>query len=191
MLIGVLAMQGAFREHQLMLSACGVDSRQVRKPEDLNGLDGLIIPGGESTTISKLLADYGLFEPLKLLGKEGMPVFGTCAGAILLAKEIEDSSFERLRLMDIRVKRNAFGRQLESFEEDLEMPVLTGGPFRAVFIRAPHITGTGPKVEALASYGGRVVCARQGSLLAAAFHPELTVDRRLHEYFLNICKCPK
>lgn len=191
MLIGVLAMQGAFREHQLMLSACGVDSRQVRKPEDLNGLDGLIIPGGESTTISKLLADSGLFEPLRLLGKEGMPVFGTCAGAILLAKEIEDASFERLGLMDIRVKRNAFGRQVESFEEDLEIPALTGGPFRAVFIRAPRITGAGPEVDVLARYGDKVVCARQGSSLAAAFHPELTADRRLHEYFLNMCKSPR
>lgn len=191
MVIGVLAMQGAFREHQLMLSACGAGSRQVRKPEDLKNLDGLIIPGGESTTISKLLTDYGLINPIRLLGKEGMPIFGTCAGAILLAKKIEDSSFERLELMDIRVKRNAFGRQMESFEEDLEILGLGGGPFRAIFIRAPHITGAGPEVEVLACYEDKVACARQGLLLAASFHPELTADRRLHEYFLNMCKNPK
>lgn len=185
--IGVLAMQGAFREHQMMLAACGADSRQVRKPADLEGLDGLIIPGGESTTIGKLLTDYKLLEPLRVLGQEGMPIFGTCAGAIILAKEIEDSLSQWLKLMDVKVKRNAFGRQVESFEEDLEIPVLAGGLFRAVFIRAPYITDAGPGVEILARVAGKIACARQGRLLVASFHPELTSDKRLHKYFLEIC----
>ncbi|MEW5898212.1 MAG: pyridoxal 5'-phosphate synthase glutaminase subunit PdxT, partial [Bacillota bacterium] len=130
MLIGVLAMQGAFREHQQALAGCGVESIQIRRPEQLADIDGLIIPGGESTTIAKLMKDYGLFERVKTLGEKGMPIFGTCAGMILLAREIEGSDQPRLGLMDIKVRRNAYGRQVDSFEEDLEIPVLGKEPFR-------------------------------------------------------------
>ncbi|MGB9903629.1 MAG: pyridoxal 5'-phosphate synthase glutaminase subunit PdxT, partial [Desulfotomaculales bacterium] len=150
MIVGVLALQGAFREHQEMLAACGVKSVQVRKTEELEKIDALIIPGGESTTIGKLMKVRGLLEPVTVLSKQGMPVFGTCAGLILLAKEIEGSNQVRIGLMNIKVKRNAFGRQVESFEEELEIAALGKDPFRAVFIRAPYITETAPSVEVLA-----------------------------------------
>jgi len=185
-IVGVLALQGAFREHQLMLAGLGVSSAQIRKPADLQNIGALIIPGGESTTISKLLADYELFDRIVSLVEGGLPVLGTCAGTILLAKEIEDSTLPGLGLMDLRVRRNAFGRQVDSFEEDLPVPVLGDEPFRAVFIRAPQITGAGPDVEVLASYNGRIVMARQNKMLAVTFHPELTADQRLHKYFLNL-----
>lgn len=185
MLIGVLALQGAFREHQWALEACGVESRQIRKPADLNGIDGLIIPGGESTTIGKLMVDYGLLEPVRGMAASGMPVFGTCAGLILLAREIVNSNQPRLGVMDVKVERNAFGRQVDSFEADLEIEGLGGPPFRAVFIRAPYIVEVWNGVQVLARFEDKVVCARQGNLLAAAFHPELTSDLRLHRYFLN------
>mgnify|MGYP005837316471 CR=1 FL=1 len=188
MLIGVLALQGAFREHQEMLAACGVKTIQVRRPAELEKVDALVIPGGESTTIGKLMKDYGLFEPIKKRGEEGMPIFGTCAGLVLLAKEIEGSNQERIGLMNVAAKRNAYGRQVDSFEEDLEIPALGNEPFRAVFIRAPYITGTAPGVEVLAVHDGKVVCAREGVFLAAAFHPELTDDPRMHKYFLEIVK---
>jgi 5'-phosphate synthase pdxT subunit len=188
MIVGVLALQGAFREHQEMLAACGVKSIQVRKPEELEKIDALIIPGGESTTIGKLMKERGLLGPITVLSKQGMPVFGTCAGLILLAKEIEESNQERIGLMNIKVRRNAFGRQVESFEEDLEIAALGKDPFRAVFIRAPYITETAPSVAVLAVYRERPVCVQEGAFLAAAFHPELTGDRRLHEYFLEMVK---
>ncbi|SHF31123.1 pyridoxal phosphate synthase yaaE subunit [Desulfofundulus australicus DSM 11792] len=191
MLIGVLALQGAFREHQEMLASLGVESRQVRKPEQLEGIDGLIIPGGESTTMGKLLQDYHLFEPIRQMALQGMPVFGTCAGLILLAREITGSSQPRLGLMDITVARNAFGRQVESFEVDLSVPVLGEEPLRAVFIRAPYIVSTGPEVEVLARYGDKIVLARQGRFIGCAFHPELTDDTRLHRLFLEQCGLKK
>lgn len=186
MRIGVLALQGAFIEHQKSLAACGVESMQIRKPEQLEGIQGLIIPGGESTTMGKLMNQFDLFEPIVNLGQKGTPIFGTCAGMIMLAREIYGSEQPRLGLMDIEVERNAFGRQVESFEADLEVPVLGEDPFKAVFIRAPYIHRVGDPVEILAQYGEKIVLARQGHYLAAAFHPELTGDLRLHRYFLNM-----
>ncbi|MCL6447970.1 MAG: pyridoxal 5'-phosphate synthase glutaminase subunit PdxT [Armatimonadetes bacterium] len=188
MLIGVLAMQGAFREHQQALTGCGVESVQIRRPEQLADVDGLIIPGGESTAIAKLMINYDLFERVKELGEKGMPIFGTCAGMILLAREIEGSDQPRLGLMEIKVRRNAYGRQVDSFEEDLEIPVLGKEPFRAVFIRAPQILEAKNNVEVLARQGEKIVLAQEGNFLAAAFHPELTDDLRLHKYFLEIVK---
>jgi len=186
MVIGVLALQGAFIEHQKTLAACGVDSVQIRKPEQLEGIKGLIIPGGESTTMGKLMHQFHLFEPLVELGRKGIPIFGTCAGMIMLAKDIIGSTQPRLGLMDISVQRNAFGRQVESFEADLEVPEIGKEPFRAVFIRAHYIEKVGENVQVLASFKDKIVLARQGSLLAAAFHPELTDDLRMHRYFLNM-----
>ncbi len=185
MLIGVLALQGAFREHQWSLEKCGAQTRQVRKPRELDGLDALVIPGGESTTMGKLLKDFDLMEPIKKLARAGMPVFGTCAGLIMLAKHIRNSTQETLALMDIEVERNAFGRQVDSFEVDLHMPWLGKTPYRAVFIRAPYITRVDNEVEVLARFNEKIVCARQGRFLVAAFHPELTDDLRLHRFFLN------
>ncbi|MEW5953420.1 MAG: pyridoxal 5'-phosphate synthase glutaminase subunit PdxT [Bacillota bacterium] len=187
--IGVLALQGAFREHQASLAACGVKARQIRKPEHLEGLDGLIIPGGESTTMGKLLMEFKLFDPLLKLTSQGLPVFGTCAGLILLAREIVGSEQPRLGLMDMTVERNAFGRQVDSFEAQVDIDVLGKPPVPAVFIRAPYIVKAGPGLEILARYEGKIVCAQQGCFLTAAFHPELTPDIRLHKYFLeNIIK---
>lgn len=188
MIIGVLALQGAFREHEKMLRACGegIETRQVRLPAQLEGLDGLVIPGGESTTMGKLMIQYGLLDPIKELAQRGVRIFGTCAGLIMLAKDIAGSAQPRIGLMDMSVERNAFGRQVESFEDDLEIPGLGPAPFRGVFIRAPYILKVGTGVEILARYGEKIVCARQKNLLAAAFHPELTEDTRLHRYFLNI-----
>jgi 5'-phosphate synthase pdxT subunit len=155
-------------------------------PEDLAGLDGLVIPGGESTTISRLMLEFDLKKPVRGLGREGLPILGTCAGMILLASKVDDSRLEALGLMDIGVKRNAFGRQVDSFETHLNMPALGQEPFRAVFIRAPVIESVGPGTEVLARLpDGAVVAARQGSLLASAFHPELTADPRFHRYFLD------
>lgn len=185
MRIGVLAAQGAFREHVRALAACGAAAVEVRKPEQLDGLDGLVIPGGESTAIARILLDFGLFDRVRALGEAGLPIFGTCAGMVLLAKEIEGSTQPRLGLMDITVRRNAFGRQVESFEADLDIPVLGAAPLRGVFIRAPYVVRTGPGVQVLASLEGKIVLVEQGRLLAAAFHPELTTDLRLHRYFLH------
>jgi 5'-phosphate synthase pdxT subunit len=185
MLIGVLALQGAFREHQQTLAALGVSSRRVKKPEDLDGLDGLIIPGGESTTMSKLLGDYHLLTPLKDKTAAGLPVFGTCAGLIIMAKDIYGSNQTRLGLLDILVARNAFGRQVESFEDKLIIPAVGEKPFPAVFIRAPYVMEAKPEVKILATYKEKIVFVQQGKCLAAAFHPELTSDYRLHQYFIN------
>jgi len=187
MKIGVLALQGDFAEHVAVLERLGADAREVRLPGQLDGLDGLIIPGGESTTIARLLERWELLEPIRGRARDGMAVWGTCAGAILLAERANDLDREGLRLMDITVERNAFGRQVDSFEVDLDVPALGPTPFHAVFIRAPRITYLGPKAEALASLAdGTVGAARQGRLLATAFHPELTNDARFHEYFLAV-----
>lgn len=186
MKIGVLALQGAFREHRLMFERCGASVVEVRKPDELEGLDGLAIPGGESTTIGKLMVEWGLLERIKARAAAGMGIYGTCAGMILLAKDIVGSSQPRLGLMDTVVQRNAYGRQRESFEADLTVPELGDKPVRAVFIRAPYIVSAGPAVQVLAAVNDRIVLARQGRLLASAFHPELTDDERIHRYFLSL-----
>tara|TARA_B100002003_G_C14029993_1_gene496545 strand:+ start:311 stop:889 length:579 start_codon:yes stop_codon:yes gene_type:complete len=187
MKIGVLASQGAFAEHIAMLHQLGVDAVPVRLPQELDGLDGLIIPGGESTSISKLMLDYNLVNEIKNLAENGLPIFGTCAGMIMLANKVPDSRVEPLELMKIGVRRNAFGRQKESFETDINIPVLGEKPFPAVFIRAPAIEQSNSDVEILAKlHDGTIVAARQGKLLASAFHPELTDDLRFHQYFLDI-----
>lgn len=191
---GVLALQGDFFEHIQVLRRLGVEAREVRLPEHLEGLDGLIIPGGESTTIGKLAVAYHLVEPIRRMAKEGIPIWGTCAGMILLAKDVGQDQ-PLIGAMDITVKRNAFGRQVDSFETDLFIPALDvvstveerGKPFRAIFIRAPYIQKVGHGVEELAHLAdGTVVAARQGNLLATAFHPELADDTRFHRYFLNM-----
>lgn len=183
--VGVLALQGAFLEHTRALAACGCRAVEIRKAEQLDDCRALIIPGGESTTIGKLMDRGGLWEPVRRFAAEGRPIFGTCAGMVLLAKEIESSEQPRLGLMDIVVMRNAFGRQVESFEADIHVPVLGDPPVRGVFIRAPYVTAVGRGVETLASFDDKVVLVRQGRLLAGAFHPELTADTRLHKYFLR------
>ena len=187
MKIGVLASQGAFAGHIAVLSQLGVKTVPVRLPQELMGLDGLIIPGGESTSIGRLVLAYDLVDGIKDLARGGLPVFGTCAGMILLAKKNSDSYPEPLELMDITVKRNAFGRQKESFETEILIPVLGEKPFPGVFIRAPLIEQVDDGVEILVRLAdGAVVAARQNNLLASAFHPELTDDLRFHQYFLDI-----
>jgi pyridoxal 5'-phosphate synthase pdxT subunit len=188
---GVLALQGDFAEHEAALADLGVGSRLVHRPEDLSGLDGLVIPGGESTTMSMLLESSGLADPL---GKElaaGLPAFGTCAGMILLARRIADGREDQrcYGSIDIVVRRNGYGRQLESFECDLDAPAFGEIQLPAVFIRAPVVVETGPEVEVLATHEGvtPVVC-RQGPVLVSAFHPELTRDRRLHELFVSMMR---
>jgi pyridoxal 5'-phosphate synthase pdxT subunit len=193
--IGVLAVQGDFAEHAAMLRRAARDLgfdvgvREVRVPRDLDGLDGLIVPGGESTTMGKLLVAYGLEEPIRAAARDGLPVWGTCAGMILLARDIVGGEPDgRIGLMDLTVQRNAFGRQINSFEVDLPFAGLEE-PLHAVFIRAPLVEKLGPSVEALASLpDGRVVAARQGNLLATAFHPELTPDTSLHAWFIESCR---
>jgi 5'-phosphate synthase pdxT subunit len=187
MKIGVLALQGDFIEHISILKKLGVKAIPVRKPDELKNLDGLIIPGGESTTITNLMYSSSLFKPLKELARAGLPIMGTCAGMVLMAKKISNSDVSPLALMDIEVRRNAFGRQVASFETELTMPALGEKPFAAIFIRAPMILDTGPEVEILARLdSGTIVAARQDSKLAIAFHPELGSDLRLHRYFLEM-----
>ena len=189
--IGVLALQGAFREHAAALRRLGADVCEVRQLKDMEGLEGMVIPGGESTTIGKLLVEWDMLEPLRQRILDGMPVYGSCAGLILLCKEIEGSEQPRLGVLDATVRRNAFGRQVDSFETDLAVKGLDA-PLRAVFIRAPLITAVGPDVDVLArvdmaAHGGegeRIVAVRQGNILATSFHPELTPDTRLHAAFL-------
>ncbi|HHW13619.1 MAG TPA: pyridoxal 5'-phosphate synthase glutaminase subunit PdxT [Firmicutes bacterium] len=183
--IGVLDLQGAVREHLRMVAALGCEAVPVKKVADLEGLQGLILPGGESTTLGKLMHRYGLDEAIKERAEAGMPIYGTCAGLILLAKHIPGSDQLRLGLMDVTVKRNAYGRQVDSFETDLDIPAVGPEPFRAVFIRAPYIESVGHGVEVLAAHAGHIVMARQGRFLVSAFHPELTDDRRVHAYFLE------
>jgi 5'-phosphate synthase pdxT subunit len=189
MKIGVLAVQGAFAEHIETLRKLATEAEPVRLPEHLLRVDGLIIPGGESTTISKLLNAYDMMPAIRDLAARGMPVLGTCAGMILLARNIADDDTPSLGLMDITVRRNAFGRQVESFETDLDMPVLGAEPYPAVFIRAPYIESAGAGVAVLATLAdGTIVAVRQGNRLATAFHPELTDDLRFHRYFLDIVR---
>ena len=176
-LVGVLALQGGFAAHRAMLEPLGAVVREVRVPADLADLDGLVLPGGESTTMTLGIAREGLADPLRAFHERGRPIFGTCAGLIMLDRE-------HLGLMDIVAERNAFGRQLHSFEEDLEFPGIDGGPVRAVFIRAPWIGEHGPGVEVLAEVDGHPVAAREGTLFVISFHPELGDDRRLHAAFL-------
>ncbi|MFN8375260.1 MAG: pyridoxal 5'-phosphate synthase glutaminase subunit PdxT [Anaerolineae bacterium] len=184
--IGVLALQGAFIEHVKMLRTLGAETREVRLPQDLQGLDGLIIPGGESTTIGKLAEEFGLMQPLRDFASTHA-TWGTCAGMIFLAKDIGIDRQPILGLMDIKVNRNAFGRQIDSFEVDLPIKGLGDAPFHAVFIRAPVATQASKGVEVLAALNDQeIVAARQGHLLATAFHPELTDDNRLHSYFVSM-----
>jgi 5'-phosphate synthase pdxT subunit len=178
--VGILAVQGAVSEHEAMLARLGVEVRQVRRPEHLEGLEGLVIPGGESTTIGMLMQEYGLIDAL---ADGHLPIFGTCAGAIVLAKEIAGSAQPRLGLVDVRIVRNAFGRQRESFETDLEVAGV--GRVHAVFIRAPYVDRVGEGVDVLAWLDGKAVLWRQGPFLASSFHPELTDDTRIHRYFVE------
>jgi 5'-phosphate synthase pdxT subunit len=188
MRIGVLALQGAFREHVQMLRGLGVDAREVRLPAGLRECDGLIIPGGESTTIGKIARAYNLIEPIRAMAEAGKPVWGTCAGMILLANDIGPEA-PYAGVMDLKVKRNAFGRQVDSFEVDLNISgvrQLAGAPFHAVFIRAPLVESVGASVEVLARLDdGTIVAARQGNVLATSFHPELTNDSRFHQFFVE------
>jgi len=186
MKIGVLALQGAFREHRLTLETLGCTVTEVRLPKHLEGLAGLVIPGGESTTIGKLMVQYRLLEGIRDFHAAGGAIWGTCAGAILLATEIADSDQPRLGLLEMRVKRNAFGRQVDSFEVALEVTGLSA-PFPAIFIRAPIIESVGAGVEILARHNADIVLVRQGRLLASSFHPELTSDSSLHALFVAIC----
>ncbi|MFC5065435.1 pyridoxal 5'-phosphate synthase glutaminase subunit PdxT [Actinomycetospora atypica] len=193
--VGVLALQGNVPEHLDALRACGADPRPVRRPEELGQVEGLVLPGGESTTLSKLLVTFDLLEPLRARLAEGMPAFGSCAGMILLAREAIDARPDQRQLgaLDIVVRRNAFGRQVQSFEADLAVTGIRGGPVRAVFIRAPWVESVGRGVEVLARVpgsvagpaSGKVVAVRQGPVMATAFHPEQTGDARLHDLFLR------
>ena len=185
--IGILALQGDVREHANALREVGAEPIEVRLPRGLVGLDGLILPGGESTTMRKLIDLYGLREPIQALARGGAALYGTCAGMILLANRIADGDEPVLKLLDITVQRNAYGRQLDSFEADLEVPSLGDEPLYGVFIRAPVVSEVGPDVEVLArDPDGRPIAVRQGRVLATAFHPELTGDRRLHRLLLEL-----
>lgn len=185
--IGVLALQGDFAKHIESLERLGVRATPVRLPEEIERLDGLIIPGGESTTVGKLMSRFGVNKSIIKRIEEGMPIFGTCTGMILLAREIEGSDQPRLGLMDITVRRNAFGRQIDSFETYLDIPDIGGEPVHAIFIRAPFTTSIGNNVKVLAKVDDeRIVFIREGNCLAAAFHPELTDDTRVHRYFLDM-----
>jgi len=188
MKIGVLALQGAFAEHISILEKLGIEAVEVRLPEQLEGLDGLIIPGGESTTLTILMKTYQFTDAIIRLTKSEFPIFGTCAGMIVLANGVtNDGGVEPVGAMAIKVKRNAFGRQVDSFETDLSIPVLGKKPFPGVFIRAPRIESVGKNVEILAKLNGdTIVAVRQGKMLVTSFHPELTDDTRLHKYFLDI-----
>ncbi|HEX4743367.1 MAG TPA: pyridoxal 5'-phosphate synthase glutaminase subunit PdxT [Candidatus Limnocylindria bacterium] len=187
MRVGVLGLQGDFQEHLATFRALGVEAVDVRRPEQLADVDALVIPGGESTTIGKLAERYGFIPVLRERARAGMPIWGTCAGAIFIAKDVPGHPHPIASLMDVSVERNAFGRQVDSFERDLDVSGMEGGPFHAVFIRAPRIAKLGTDVEPLASLDdGTVVAARQGRLLATSFHPELTGDRRFHELFLRL-----
>ena len=186
MKIGVLALQGAVAEHIRMLSVLNTEAIPIRLPSELDSLDALVIPGGESTSISKLLSDYKLIEPIRERAAQGFPLLGTCAGMILLAKNTVDFDGKSIGSMDIEVERNAFGRQIDSFEAELAIPVLGEETFQGIFIRAPLIRRTKPEVEILCQFHNNVVAVKQGKVLGCAFHPELTDDLRFHKYFLDI-----
>ena len=185
--VGVLALQGDVREHAAALSDLGATVVEVRTPEDLGGLDAIVLPGGESTTMSLLLQSSGLFDPVRERLDDGMPAFGTCAGMILLAADVLDGRPDQrsFGVLDIAVRRNAFGRQVDSFETRLDVAGVSGGPVDAVFIRAPFVESVGDGVEVLASVDGHPVLVRQGSRMASAFHPELSDDLRVHQVFLG------
>jgi 5'-phosphate synthase pdxT subunit len=187
--IGVLALQGDFEAHLKMLrERLGVSACLVRTSEEVCAVDGLIIPGGESTTVGKLLARHGLEETIKMRAGERMPIYGTCAGLILLAKHIEGSDQMRLGLLDVTVARNAFGRQIDSFEADIPIPELGEKPVRGVFIRAPYVSSCGKGVEELGRFQDKIVVVRSGNILGSAFHPELTDDTRMHEMFVGMVR---
>jgi pyridoxal 5'-phosphate synthase pdxT subunit len=186
--IGVLALQGDFREHLAVLTGFGADARPIRRPEELADIAGLVIPGGESSVMDKLSREFGLAEPLKAAIAAGLPVYGTCAGMIMLAREILDGieGQQNLGGLDIAVRRNAFGSQVASFEVDLQVPAIGDPPLHAVFIRAPVVESVGDEVSVLAALDdGRVVAVEQGNLMGTSFHPEMTTDHRFHEYFLK------
>ena len=187
-IIGVLALQGAFREHRQALGRLGVESREVRLPGELKGISALIIPGGESITIGKLLVEWELLEAVRRLGRDGLPIWGTCAGAVVMAEKVEERgrllNQPLLRLLPMTARRNAFGRQRESFEADLAIRGLEGA-FRGIFIRAPLLLPEGPEMEVLAEVDGEAVFVRDRHLMATSFHPELTRDDRIHELFLT------
>ena len=189
--IAVIAMQGDFEKHLTMLDALGAEGVAARLPQEVADADGVILPGGESTTIGKMLTRYGVDEAIKQAAQLGKPVYGTCAGLILLSREIAAGTGERggqptLGILDAVVSRNAFGRQVDSFEASLDAPELGPEPLRAVFIRAPYVIQAGPQVQTLAMHDGKIVFVRQGNVLASAFHPELTEDDRVHRYFLSM-----
>lgn len=185
MRIGVLALQGAVREHIASVEKCGAEAVAVKWSRDLEGLDALILPGGESTTMRRLIDRYELMEPLRQFADSGKPMFGTCAGLILLAAEVVGADEPHLGVMDVVVERNSFGRQIDSFEADL-MIADFDRPFNAVFIRAPHIVSAGPTAEVLCEHNGKIVMARSGQFLGCSFHPELTDDHRITEYFISM-----
>lgn len=190
--IGVLALQGDFLEHKKILAKIGSDVREVRLPEHLNDLEGLIIPGGESTTIVQLIDTYKLRKPLNELSAQGLPIWGTCAGMIVMSNKLTDEYPKPLKLMNITVSRNAFGRQLDSFETNLNISKLDNGKFHAVFIRAPSVREVGENVEVIAELeDGTPVAVKEGNTLATSFHPELTNDTRMHQYFLKIARDQK
>ena len=187
MKVGVLALQGDFAEHIAVLKHLGVEGHEIRLPEHLEGVDGLIIPGGESTTLSRLMSIYSMREPIEQMARQGKVIWGTCAGMIMVAMEITEEDPVPLKIMDIGVLRNGFGRQVDSFEQDLELVDLGPTPFHGVFIRAPVITRVGREVKVMATLpDGQAVAVRQGNLLATSFHPELTGDSRFHQYFLDL-----
>jgi 5'-phosphate synthase pdxT subunit len=198
LVIGVLALQGDVREHLYALAEADAVARPVRRAEELEGVDGLIVPGGESTTMSKLAIEFGLLDPVRALVAGGLPVYGSCAGMIMLASEVLDGRPDQQGFggIDISVRRNAFGRQVDSFEETLPLDGVDGGPFHAVFIRAPWVERTGPGVAVLGTVtsgpaAGRIVAVRQGNALATAFHPELTGDLRVHRYFVDLVRAAR
>ena len=186
MKVGVLALQGDFREHIRALEKRDAETLEVRLPSELSVIDALVIPGGESTTIGKMMRDFGFPGPIREFARKGKPIFGTCAGLIVLADKIDGQRGEHLNLVDIDVRRNAYGRQVDSREVEVSAPVLGPEPFPAVFIRAPRIDKTGPGVEVLALYESRAVLARENNILVCSFHPELTGDGRIHKYFLDM-----
>ena len=191
--VGVLAIQGDFAEHIAVLGKLGVTAREIRLPEQLDSLDGLIIPGGESTTLSRLMTIYNLREPIAQMAGRGHAIWGTCAGMIMLSREITEQDPVPLDVMDIGVQRNAFGRQVDSFEQDLNVNALGGAPYHAIFIRAPVIIRVGQGVKVLSALEDeRPVAVQQGNLMATSFHPELTNDYRFHSYFLDLANgnCP-
>ena len=190
--IGVLALQGDFAEHIGIFQRLGIAAREVRHPQELADLDGLVIPGGESTTVARLISEFALLEPLRERAQNGFPLWGTCAGMIVLAQRVSELAWPTLDALAIAVRRNAFGRQVDSFETDLAVPALGQQPFHAVFIRAPIVEEVGDGVEVLATLeNGKAVAVRQANVLATAFHPELTEDHRFHRYFVDMVRAHK